>query len=98
MQSGLPIVTPQVGGISELVDETTGWPIHPGDDPEVYVATLRALFADPQEVLRRIERGLNRLVSQHSWRNFVSCAVVIFGHARERREHSTIEGAGVVSR
>lgn len=98
MQSGLPIVTPHVGGISELVDETTGWPVHPGDDPEAYVATLRSLFADPQEALHRVERGLDRLVQQHSWETYAARSAMILDPVARRSTPVVIGGEGALVR
>lgn len=50
---GVPIVASAVGGVPELIDETTGWPVRPGASVSEYVAAIRAMLADRSERARR---------------------------------------------
>jgi glycosyltransferase involved in cell wall biosynthesis len=51
---GMPIIASAVGGIPELIDETTGWLVEPFDSVSGFVASLREMIENPQE---RIKRG-----------------------------------------
>jgi glycosyltransferase involved in cell wall biosynthesis len=46
---GVPIVASAVGGVPELIDERTGWPVFEIDDPDAYVAALRDALRRPEE-------------------------------------------------
>ena len=51
--SGIPIVAPRVGGIPEVVDERTGFPVSRFDAVDEYVVRIREALADPEEAQRR---------------------------------------------
>jgi glycosyltransferase involved in cell wall biosynthesis len=70
--SGLPIVASAVGGIEELVDETTGWPIRDHRNPQAYLEALRVIRDDPEEARRRTEAMRRRLDERHSWAAYVA--------------------------
>ena len=50
MSAGLPVVTSSVGGISELVDETSGWVVT-DDEVGAYVARIRERMAQPLSLI-----------------------------------------------
>lgn len=52
-QRGAAIVASSVGGVPELIDETTAWPVVEIDDAEAYVAMLSAALSQPQERVKR---------------------------------------------
>lgn len=60
MAAGLPVVTTDVSGIGELVDERVGWLVQP-DDPEGLARTLDAIARDPAERSRRGRAGRQRI-------------------------------------
>lgn len=68
----LPIVSSDVGGISELVDNATGWLIADLEDPAPYVAALRKIRDDPETVGERTRGMRERLASRHCWDSFLS--------------------------
>ena len=51
--SGVPVLAPRSGGLADLLDEDTGWPVGAADDVAAYGAALDALLADPDARLRR---------------------------------------------
>ena len=70
MSIGLPIISSKVGGISELVDEETGWIIDDYDDVEQYVKHIRSIGVKPELLEARRENGFKRVKDQHSWHQF----------------------------
>jgi glycosyltransferase involved in cell wall biosynthesis len=70
--SGLPIVASLVGGVGELVDADTGWPIADAGDPAPYVVALREIRDRPDEAARRVERMTERVMQRHSWDHYIA--------------------------
>jgi glycosyltransferase involved in cell wall biosynthesis len=63
---GMPIVASAVGGIPELIDESTGWLVAPYDDIEGFISCLTDMIDQPEE---RIKRGANlqmRVQARHN--------------------------------
>ncbi|MCM2469095.1 glycosyltransferase family 4 protein [Agrobacterium vitis] len=63
---GVPIVASAVGGIPELIDETTGYPIAADAEYDVYVAALRKVIADPADRVERAGRLQTKALERHS--------------------------------
>ncbi|MBX2881884.1 MAG: glycosyltransferase family 4 protein [Granulosicoccus sp.] len=70
LATGLPVVTSSVGGISELIDDTTGWPVLNDYDPEAYLTQIRRVFLHRNEAVERSIRGLDRVGERHNWQAF----------------------------
>lgn len=68
--SGIPIVAPLVGGIPEVLDSTTGFPVSRFDAVEEYVEAIRSALADPGEARRRGLRAAERVSAEFSWAAF----------------------------
>jgi glycosyltransferase involved in cell wall biosynthesis len=69
---GIPVIAPTVGGVGELVDETTGYPLPERPSAIDYEQALRRIVTKPTEALERAQR-LHALVQQrHSWDSFVA--------------------------
>lgn len=64
-QRGACVVASSVGGVPELLDETTGWPVHEIGDVDAYVAAIEEAIGRPQERIARA-RNLQERV-QHSY-------------------------------
>lgn len=47
-QYGLPIVAPKIGGIPELIDESTGWLIEPYDDAAQFANAIAEILENPE--------------------------------------------------
>lgn len=63
---GMPIVASAVGGVPELIDERTGWPVHPNASLEEYCDTIRSMLSEPDERLARTSRLKQRASLQHN--------------------------------
>jgi glycosyltransferase involved in cell wall biosynthesis len=81
MQAGLPIIAPAVGGIPELVTETTGWPVDSSNGVDAYCRALRAAASAPQDAKARREAGLELIERRHSWGGYVealrNCGILL---------------------
>lgn len=63
---GVPIAASAVGGVPELIDETTGWPFAGDAGAEEAVAALRQLLADGDERVRRATALQHRIRDRHN--------------------------------
>ena len=70
-QTGLPIVTSQVGGIPELVDEETGWPVTHHENASEYAERLRQICSSRTDIAPKLEKALARVETQHNWQQYV---------------------------
>ncbi len=68
--AGLPVVAPLVGGIGEILDASTGYPLQPDATPEEYAVAVRACIADRAEAKKRADALRTRVGQMHSWNNF----------------------------
>lgn len=64
---GLPVVASDVGGISQLVDDDTGWLVRDYANPGGYVDALNDILSNPDKAALRVERMVKRVQHQHSW-------------------------------
>ncbi|GAB5375075.1 MAG: hypothetical protein AcusKO_15370 [Acuticoccus sp.] len=69
---GLPIVASGVGGIGDLVDEATGWPVATFDDIAQYVTRVRAMVDAPDTVTARAAAMRARIGTQHSMAGYTA--------------------------
>jgi glycosyltransferase involved in cell wall biosynthesis len=88
MGNGLPVMAAAVGGVPELVNERTGWPIEAIDDPEAYRRALRAVIADPASVESKSRAALTAVDDARSWKQFVASAREFYGEASAARDPS----------
>jgi glycosyltransferase involved in cell wall biosynthesis len=68
--AGMPIVASEVGGIRELVDDSTGWLVSSGVDPHPYLEALNAIRDLPDEADRRRRRLSVKVQSEHNSAKF----------------------------
>ncbi|MDM0017556.1 glycosyltransferase family 4 protein [Variovorax saccharolyticus] len=64
--AGLPIVATAVGGVSEMIDDQTGWPISDLDDPHPYLEALRQIAQDSALVDQKLEAMNRRMLTERS--------------------------------
>lgn len=67
---GMPIVASAVGGVPELIDEETGWPVNSPNDPNAYVTALRDMLNDDGRRLRKVAALQNRIRTCHSQQSY----------------------------
>ena len=63
---GVPIVASSVGGVSEVIDTTTGWPILGDEDAAAYVEAIEQMLASADDRVARAAALQRRIVSRHS--------------------------------
>lgn len=63
---GVAIVGTAVGGVPELLDETTGWPVPPDSGPDSYVLAIREAIADPKASLARAKELQRKAILRHT--------------------------------
>ncbi len=68
---GLPVVAADVGGIGDLVDEDTGWPVFRPLDPDAYVARIREMISSPDEARKRARALRERTLAMCNDRKFM---------------------------
>lgn len=76
--AGLPVVAPNIGGISEFVTRKSGWLIEDFADVDAYVKAVKTIFKGGDVVAARTERALSKLNRQHSAEAFKSRLDSIF--------------------
>lgn len=69
---GLPIVSSNVGGISELVNDDTGWLISDLHDPNPYIQALQEIARDSGKAQSKVARMRERVRSLHSWEAYLA--------------------------
>jgi len=74
--AGVPIIASNVGGVSELVTQETGWLIDALDDENAYCAAIQQIIDDPAEVARRQEAMKKKMGTERSWDAFKSILFV----------------------
>ena len=69
-KAGMPIVATSVGGVPELVNDETGWPISDRSDPEPYVAALREAVSSSPVHDRKLAALAELIATERSWGHF----------------------------
>ncbi|TDT73131.1 glycosyltransferase involved in cell wall biosynthesis [Litoreibacter halocynthiae] len=75
--AGIPIVGSASGGISEILDNDTGWLVSDIYDPRQYARCLQEVCFTSKEASRRREAMFQRLNTQHSWEKFESIVKLV---------------------
>lgn len=70
MAARLPVIAASVGGIPELIDATTGFPIDDHEDVPAYLEALRTLVSSPSTGWALADAGYDRLAADFSWEAF----------------------------
>ena len=88
---GIPVIAPTVGGVIELVDETTGYPLPERPSAVDYEQTLRRVIASSDEALERAQRLRDLIQRRHSWANFVASVAKVPNYLPPVMAYSQVE-------
>lgn len=69
---GIPVIAPTVGGVGELVNETTGYPLAERPSSADYEKVLQHVMLNRAEALQRAQRMHDLIQHRHSWSNFMA--------------------------
>lgn len=70
--ANLPIVSSNVGGISDLVTIDSGFPVEDFEEVSTYVSNLRDLYRNSEEGQKRLNCARQILLQRHTWDAFAS--------------------------
>jgi glycosyltransferase involved in cell wall biosynthesis len=70
--SGLPVIAPDVGGIKEVINESTGFLVSRPEAVDEYVAYLKGMLDNPEPASRKVSAARTLVETRHSWQAFVS--------------------------
>lgn len=79
---GYPIVATNVGGVGELVNTKTGWPLDKFAPAEAYADALRQIFSDQVEAKIRTERLIKLAHDRHNKQSYIEALEKIPGYER----------------
>lgn len=69
---GVPMVASAVGGVPELIDNTTGWPLDERATARDYADAIKEMIASPEQRVIRARALQDRVRSQHSREAYAS--------------------------
>lgn len=70
--AGLPVIAPDVGGVNELINETTGFLVSRPEAVDEYVEYLKIILNNYEVVIPKVEAASALVATRHSWNSFVS--------------------------
>ena len=68
---GMPVVATNVGGISDLIFEETGWLCESADSHIEYINAINAIIESPELTVKKSQNLKELVHSRHSFENFV---------------------------
>ncbi|WP_106815974.1 glycosyltransferase family 4 protein [Microbacterium timonense] len=83
MAAGIPVVAPLVGGVGEVLDTTTGFPVPAFDDVSSYLDAFATIIANEREALERADAARARIESSFSVDAFDARLHSVVGYFRE---------------
>lgn len=86
MAAGIPVVAPLVGGVGEVLNESTGYPVPLFDDVRAYLHALRTLIEDPAAGRARAQEARSLVEREFSLARFESNLRSLPGYLRRMGE------------
>ena len=80
---GMPVVASAVGGVPELIDETTGWPVSPESTARDYADMLQKMLATPQQRETRAQALMVRARTRHSFDHYCAALKTILASSED---------------
>lgn len=77
---GIPVIAPTVGGVAELVNEATGYPLPERPSAADYERALLRVASSPTEALERARRLHTLIQRRHNWDSFVAGVAAVPGY------------------
>lgn len=77
---GIPIIAPTVGGVGELVNQKTGYPLNENPTVADYKIALAEIKNFPETALQKAVSLYELINSRHSWEFFVNSVANITGY------------------
>ena len=74
---GIPVIAPTVGGVAELITETTGYPLPERPTVADYEQALLSVIKEPTKALQRAEQLREWVQQHHSWDGFVASVAAV---------------------
>jgi len=72
MANSKPIVTSDVGGVGELVNEQTGWVVKNFESVDEYCVNISRILLSPESAREKAECGFDLVEKRHRWENYIS--------------------------
>ncbi|MGO8865379.1 MAG: glycosyltransferase [Alphaproteobacteria bacterium] len=79
---GMPVIAASVGGIPELIDNTTGYPVSSAEDVDGYVEALTMIARRPLEANARRLRLMQRVRERHTPERFQNAILGMLSRTR----------------
>lgn len=87
--AGLPVVCPaHIGGIGDLINQETGYPVRDENNIADYVAAIREALVEPAQANARIEQAVARCRARHTRPVFMASMTAATAHIRKGRDTS----------
>jgi glycosyltransferase involved in cell wall biosynthesis len=68
---GIPVIAPDVGGVSELINSTTGYLVRGSRNVLGYIDAIKSIKQNPAEAYARAQKLQEIIETRHSWDSFV---------------------------
>ncbi len=80
----IPVVAPMVGGISELINQATGWPVADVYNPLQYAKAILGVLDNPDVAVQKSNALVEVIAERHSYERFRENVLELVGDAHER--------------
>ena len=80
---GMAVVASQVGGVPELIDHDTGYPVEDAGSVDAYVDAIRQALDDPKQRMERADRLMAKAVRRYSQDSYVEDLRAIFAEEKQ---------------
>ncbi len=91
--TGIPLVGSLVGGTGEVLDPELSWPVADLEEPDAYVAALRAVLAAPEDARRRARELREQLARTRTEAGYAEQVARILRRPEPGSSHPSREGA-----